>query len=155
MRSSGVFTFDKGFGRGIDFKLQQDAKVLVLMNGEKKLTTADIGQMAGRGTRAQTIPCATLIVTKIRLGVTPQALVTANDEDDEVYEAPKLVSLLYKRWPSFTGSGKAQGRKALANLLKGDAWRKGFDGLTQNQMSWLYGATETLKISEEDKEDKN
>jgi len=43
MRSSGVFTFDKGFERGIDFKLQQDAKVLVLMNGEKKLTTADIG----------------------------------------------------------------------------------------------------------------
>ena len=52
MQSSGVFTFDKGFGRGIDFKLQQDAKVLVLMNGEQKLTTADIGQMAGRGTRA-------------------------------------------------------------------------------------------------------
>ena len=155
MRSSGVFTFDKGFGRGIDFKLQQDAKVLVLMNGEKKLTTADIGQMAGRGTRAQTIPCATLIVTKIRLGLTPQALVTANDEDDEVYEAPKLVSLLYKRWPSATGSGKAQGRKALANLLKGDAWRKGFDGLTTNQVNWLYGSTETLKISDEDKEDKN
>ena len=155
MRSSGVFTFDKGFGRGIDFKLQQDAKVLVLMNGEKKLTTADIGQMAGRGTRAQTIPCATLIVTKIRQGLTPQALVTANDEDDEVYEAPKLVSLLYKRWLSATGSGKAQGRKALANLLKGDAWRKGFDGLTQNQVNWLYGSTETLKISEEDKEDKN
>jgi len=43
MRSSGVFTFDKEFGRGIDFKLQQDAKVLVLMNGEQKLTTADIG----------------------------------------------------------------------------------------------------------------
>jgi hypothetical protein len=38
-----VFTFDKEFGRGIDFKLQQDAKVLVLMNGEQKLTTADIG----------------------------------------------------------------------------------------------------------------
>ena len=111
--------------------------------------------MAGRGTRAQTIPCATLIVTKIRLGVKPQALATSNDEDDEVYNAPRLVSLLYQRWPSVTGSGKAKGRKALANLLKGDAWRKGFDGLTQNQVSWLYGSTETLKISEEDKEDKN
>ena len=90
--------------------------------------------MAGRGTRAQTIPCATLIVTKIRQGVTPQALVTANDEDDDVYEAPRLVSLLYKRWSSATGAGKAQSRKALANLLKGDAWRKGFDVLSQNQL---------------------
>ena len=87
--------------------------------------------------------------------MTPQASVTSNDEGDEVYEAPNSVSLLYKRWPSATGSGKAQGRKALANLLKGDAWRKGFDGLTQNQMNWLCGATETLKISDEDKEDKN
>ena len=92
MRSSGVFTFDKGFGRGIDFKLQQDAKVLVLMNGEQKLTTADIGQMAGRGTRPQTIPCATLIVTKIRSGVGPQALVTNNDEDDTIYDIPRQVS---------------------------------------------------------------
>ena len=108
--------------------------------------------MAGRGTRAQTIPCATLIVTKIRQGVTPKALVTANDEGDEIYDAPKLVSLLYKRWASATGSGKAQGRKALANLLKDDAWRKGFERLTQNQMNWLHGASESLKITEENNE---
>ena len=142
MRSSGVFTFDKGFGRGIDFKLQQDAKVLVLMNGEQKLTTADIGQMAGRGTRAQTIPCATLIVTKIRPGVGPQALVTNNDEDDTIYDIPRQVSLLYNRWATATGSGKSQGRKALANLLKGDDWRQGFEKLTQNQINWLNGVTD-------------
>ena len=155
MKSSGVFNFYKGLGRGIDFKLKQDAQVLVLMNGEQKLTTADIGQMAGRGTRAQTIPCATLIVTKIRSGVTPKAHVTSNDEDDDIYEVPKLVSLLYNRWASATGSGKAQGRKALANLLKGDAWRKSFSQLTQNQFNWLHGGTDSLKISEEDKKDDN
>jgi hypothetical protein len=48
--------------------------------------------MAGRGTRAQTIPFATLIVTKIKSGVTPQAMVTYNDEDADIYEVPKLVS---------------------------------------------------------------
>lgn len=120
------------------------------MNGEKKLTTADIGQMAGRGTRAQTIPCATLIVTNIRPGLTPQALVTANDEADEVYDAPQLVSLLYKRWSSAGGSGKGSSKKALANLLKDDGWRKGFDMLSSNQLTWLHGGTEQLKISEED-----
>lgn len=88
------------------------------------------------------------------MGLTPQALVTSNDEADELYDAPRLVKLLYTRWPSATGSGKAQGRKALANLLKDDAWRKGFDRLTPNQLNWLYGATETLRVSEEDKEDK-
>lgn len=120
------------------------------MNGEKKLTTADIGQMAGRGTRAQTIPCATLIVTNIRPGLTPQALVTANDEADEVYDAPQLVSLLYKRWSSAGVSGKGSSKKALANLLKDDGWRKGFDMLSSNQLTWLHGGTEQLKISEED-----
>jgi len=111
--------------------------------------------MAGRGTRAQTIPCATLIVTKIRKGVTPQALGTNNDEDDDIYEVPRLVSLLYNRWASATGSGKSKGKKALANLLKGDAWRKGFEKLTDNQINWLNGVTDSLKISEEDKKDDN
>ena len=106
--------------------------------------------MAGRGTRAQTIPCATLIATKIRQGVTPQALVTSNDEGDEIYDAPKLVNLLYKRWASVTGSGKSQGRKAFANLLKDDAWRQGFERLTQNQVKWLHGVSESLKITEDD-----
>jgi len=98
--------------------------------------------MAGRGTRAQTIPCATLIVTKIRSGVTPKAHVTSNDEDDDIYEVPKLVSLLYNRWASATGPGKSQGRKALANLLKGDDWRQGFEKLTDNQITWLNGVTD-------------
>jgi hypothetical protein len=111
--------------------------------------------MAGRGTRAQTIPCATLIVTKIRQGVTPQALITSNDEGDEIYDAPRLVSLLYKRWASFTGSGKATGRKALANLLKDDCWRKGFERLTQNQVNWLHGASESLKITKDTNECRN
>lgn len=88
------------------------------------------------------------------MGLTPQALVTSNDEDDEVYDAPKLVKLLYTRWPTIIGPGKAQGRKALANHLKDDAWREGFDRLTPNQLNWLYG-TETLRVSEEDKEEKN
>ena len=106
--------------------------------------------MAGRGTRAQTIPCATLIVTKIRSGVTPKAHVTSNDEDDDIYEVPKFVSLLYKRWASVTGSGKSQGRKAFANLLKDDAWMQGFERLKQNQVKWLHGASESLKITEDD-----
>ena len=109
--------------------------------------------MAGRGTRAQTIPCATLIVTKIKKGVTPQALVTSKNEDDAIYNSSKLLSLLYKRWASATGSGKSQGKKALANLLKGDDWRQGFEKLTQNQINWLNGVTDSLRISEEDKRD--
>ena len=40
-KSKGVYLFPKTYGRGIDFKLQIDAKVLILMNGEYKLTTAD------------------------------------------------------------------------------------------------------------------
>jgi len=51
-KSSGVYLFPKRYGRGIDFKLQVDAKVLVLMNGAHKLTTADINQLAGRGNRS-------------------------------------------------------------------------------------------------------
>jgi hypothetical protein len=51
-KSSGVYLFPKKYGRGIDFKLQVDAKVLVLMNGAHKLTTADINQLAGRGNRS-------------------------------------------------------------------------------------------------------
>jgi hypothetical protein len=46
-KSNGVFIFPKVYGRGIDFKFQTDAKVLILMNGDLKLTTADVHQMAG------------------------------------------------------------------------------------------------------------
>ena len=63
-KSKGVYLFPKKFGRGIDFKLQIDAKVLILMNGDHKLTTADCNQLAGRGNRSQAIPSALLIMIK-------------------------------------------------------------------------------------------
>ena len=70
-KSNGVFIFPKVYGRGIDFKFQTDAKVLILMNGDLKLTTADVHQMAGRGTRSQGIPSATIIMigAKLKVGV--------------------------------------------------------------------------------------
>lgn len=68
-KGSGVFTFPKVYGRGIDFKFKADAKVLILMNGDHKLTTADVHQMAGRGTRSQGIPSATIIMIGSKLKV--------------------------------------------------------------------------------------
>jgi len=41
-RTDGVYVFPQKFGRGIDFKLMKDAKVLILMKAESKLTTADV-----------------------------------------------------------------------------------------------------------------
>ena len=62
--TKGAYLFPKKYGRGIDFKMQTEAKVLILMNGHHKLTTADLNQLAGRGTRSQTVPSATLIAIK-------------------------------------------------------------------------------------------
>lgn len=45
-------------------KFQKDADVVVMMNGECKLNTADIEQAAGRGNRSQGQPKATVIMTK-------------------------------------------------------------------------------------------
>ena len=74
-KSKGVYLFPKKFGRGIDFKLKADAKVLILMNGEHKLTTADCNQLAGRGNRSQAIPSALLIMIKSIYDVDALAIV--------------------------------------------------------------------------------
>ena len=41
-RKDGVYVFPQKFGRGLDFKLMKDARVLILMKADSKLTEADI-----------------------------------------------------------------------------------------------------------------
>lgn len=99
-KSKGVYLFPKKFGRGIDFKLQIDAKVLILMNGEHKLTTADINQLAGRGNRSQAIPSALLIMINSTYEVDAMAIIQRNDDVGEVNQVPDNVKRLYDRWRS-------------------------------------------------------
>ena len=120
-KSKGVYLFPKKFGRGIDFKLKIDAKVLILMNGEHKLTTADCNQLAGRGNRSQAIPSALLIMIKSTYDVDALAIVQTNDEAGEINQVPDNVKRLYDRWPSLAKE-KPDKRARIAEVLKGEGW---------------------------------
>ena len=63
-RDNGVYVLLKEYGRGVDFKMQKEAKVLVLVNGKFELALSDVQQMAGRGSRAQSTPSASVLVIK-------------------------------------------------------------------------------------------
>ena len=61
---TGIYLMPTEFGRGVDFKLQKDAFVIVLMNGSLSLKDSDINQMAGRGNRSQGTPQGHVILCK-------------------------------------------------------------------------------------------
>ena len=63
-RDNDVYVLLKEYGRGVDFKMQKEAKVLVLVNGKFELALSDVQQMAGRGSRAQSTPSASVLVIK-------------------------------------------------------------------------------------------
>ena len=64
-KQTGIYIIGKEFGRGVDFKLGQNAIVLILFNGDLKFTKADVTQMAGRGNRQQVTPNATIALPNL------------------------------------------------------------------------------------------
>ena len=60
--TSGIFFMHPDFARGIDLKLAKNADVTIFCNNtDCKLNTTIACQMAGRGTRDQSNPVATII----------------------------------------------------------------------------------------------
>ena len=152
-KSKGVYLFPKKFGRGIDFKLKIDAKVLILMNGEHKLTTADCNQLAGRGNRSQAIPSALLIMIKPTYDVDALAIVQTNDEAGEINQVPDNVKRLYDRWPSLAKE-KPDKRASIAEKLTGEGWMREEWPLTNDERNWLHGVRGSSK-NDKKKNNKN
>lgn len=107
------------------------------MNGEHKLTTADINQLAGRGNRSQAIPQALLIMINSVYDVDAAAIIQSNDEAGEVHQVPDNVKRLYDRWPTLTKE-KPDKRARIADVLKGEGWMQEEWPLTSDLRDWLY-----------------
>ena len=124
--------------------MQTEAKVLILMNGDHKLTTADLNQLAGRGTRSQTIPTATLIAIKPLKGANAQSIITKNDEGGAVNHVPDNVKRLYDRWSSLSSKDTKKRTRIIA-VLKDEGWMQEEWKLTTEDRNWLYGVTDSYK----------
>ena len=107
------------------------------MNGEHKLTTADINQLAGRGNRSQAIPQALLIMINSFYDVDAAAIIQSNDEAGEVHQVPDNVKRLYDRWPTLAKE-KPDKRARIADVLKGEGWMQEEWPLTSELRDWLY-----------------
>jgi hypothetical protein len=109
------------------------------MNGDHKLTTADVHQMAGRGTRSQGIPTATIIMIGAKIKVSVMAVLLSNDDAGAVNTVPGNVRRLYDRWPSLTKEKTDVKRKRIAEALRNDAWMQRDWPLVQEDLEWLHG----------------
>ena len=112
------------------------------MNGDHKLTTADVHQMAGRGTRSQGIPEATIVMIAAKLKVSVLAVLSSNDDDGAVNTVPGNVRRLYDRWPSIAQGKNDVRRKRIAEALKDDAWMKEDWPLASEDFEWLHGVAD-------------
>ena len=83
------------------------------MNGDHKLTTADVHQMAGRGTRSQGIPEATIVMIAAKLKVSVKAVLSSNDDDGAVNTVPGNVRRLLR--PMALHSPRKERRQAQKN----------------------------------------
>ena len=113
------------------------------MNGEHKLTTADINQLAGRGNRSQSIPEALLIAINPAYGVDALSIIQKNDEGGEVNQVPENVKRLYDRWHSL--AKHSEKRERIIAVLKNEGWMKEEWPLTTDDHRWLYGVTDSFK----------
>ena len=97
--NSGAYILSTRYGRGYDFKLQKDAHVFVLMNGDQLLTLADVKQMAGRGNRSQGTLSATIIMAKPFAGANCEDVLEANAKRYTT-EVLNVLKRVYKTWPT-------------------------------------------------------
>ena len=95
--------------------------------------------MAGRGTRAQTTPRASVIHIK-GPNVNPSAVLAANDANDDVDQATDLLKLLYDRFETLEKSrSKVKDKEVLMKVLSDGKWLKGINSLPTPVQQWFYG----------------
>ena len=94
--------------------------------------------MAGRGTRAQSTPSASVIHIK-GIDVDPAAVLSANNANDDVAPATELLRLLYERYPTIEKTSAKKDRDVIMQALSDGKWLKGIDSLPTKVTEWFYG----------------